>query len=147
MNLYFDTSALVKFFHDEDGTDVVTNLILNEINTCWIIEIAHLELTSAVYRRYRNNEINDDQLAVVLAGLIKESLRFKTEPFNDLTVTEAMELMKQFGKSHGLRTLDALHLASFKLIADHDWILVSSDKLMCSITEELGYSYINPGIP
>ncbi|MDX1957941.1 MAG: hypothetical protein SFU98_05180 [Leptospiraceae bacterium] len=30
MNLFFDTSALVKYFHEEEGTDIVTSLIKNE---------------------------------------------------------------------------------------------------------------------
>mgnify|MGYP006287765719 CR=1 FL=1 len=29
MNLFFDTSALVKFFHDEPGTESVTSLIMD----------------------------------------------------------------------------------------------------------------------
>ena len=32
MNLFFDTSALVKFFHEEEGTKKVTQLILNHEN-------------------------------------------------------------------------------------------------------------------
>lgn len=29
MNLFFDTSALVKFFHEEEGTEAVTELMLD----------------------------------------------------------------------------------------------------------------------
>ena len=36
MNLFFDTSALVKFFHEEKGTDIVTDLILEQNNEVWI---------------------------------------------------------------------------------------------------------------
>jgi hypothetical protein len=32
MILFFDTSALVKFFHREEGTDVVTNHQIDQIN-------------------------------------------------------------------------------------------------------------------
>ena len=34
MILFFDTSALVKFFHREEGTDVVTSLITDSGNRC-----------------------------------------------------------------------------------------------------------------
>jgi len=37
MNLFFDTSALVKFFHEE-GTEAVTDLILDRNNEVWILE-------------------------------------------------------------------------------------------------------------
>ncbi len=36
MNLFFDTSALVKFFHEEEGTDIITDLILEQNNEIWI---------------------------------------------------------------------------------------------------------------
>ena len=32
MNAFFDTSALVKFFHVEDGTDQVTSIIQDNAN-------------------------------------------------------------------------------------------------------------------
>ena len=32
MNLFFDTSALVKFFHEEEGTEIVTKLVERSIN-------------------------------------------------------------------------------------------------------------------
>lgn len=143
MNLYFDTSALVKFFHTEDGTD----LIRDEANISWILEIAHLELLSAVYRRYRNNEMTGEQLTIALSGIKKETLRFNIEPLNNLVVKEAVALMKQYGKSYGLRTLNALHVAGFKLVADNDWKMVSSDEVMCTIIEKLGYASINPAKP
>jgi PIN domain nuclease of toxin-antitoxin system len=39
MNLFFDTSALVKFFHEEKGSETVTNLILSKDNEMWISEL------------------------------------------------------------------------------------------------------------
>jgi predicted nucleic acid-binding protein len=44
MNLFFDTLALVKFFHEEEGTDIVTELILDRKNEIWISELDWLEL-------------------------------------------------------------------------------------------------------
>jgi len=32
MNLFFDTSALAKFFSEEEGTDIVTKLNLDQNN-------------------------------------------------------------------------------------------------------------------
>lgn len=39
MNLFFDTSALVRFFNEEEGTDIFTKLILDQNNRVWILEI------------------------------------------------------------------------------------------------------------
>ena len=38
MILFFDTSALVKFFHNEDGTEAVTDLLNSQENKIWISE-------------------------------------------------------------------------------------------------------------
>ena len=59
MNLLFDTSALVKFFHEEEGTETVTDLILDRNNEVWILELARLEFFSAVFRRFRNKELDE----------------------------------------------------------------------------------------
>ncbi len=63
MNIFFDTSALVKFFHEEPGTEKVTDLINNPGNNIFVSDLARLEFVSALYRRYRNNEI-DEQSSV-----------------------------------------------------------------------------------
>lgn len=50
MILFFDTSALVKFFHNEEGTEVVTELINSQENEIWISELVRLEFVSALHR-------------------------------------------------------------------------------------------------
>ncbi len=51
MNIFFDTSALVKHFHEEEGTKSVTCLINNVQNNIYISELARLEFLSALNRR------------------------------------------------------------------------------------------------
>jgi len=36
MVLFFDTSALVKFFHREEGTDVAVSIIAEPNNEIWV---------------------------------------------------------------------------------------------------------------
>jgi len=50
MNILCDTSALVKFFHEEEGTDIVTDLILEQNNEVWVSKLGRLEFISAVCR-------------------------------------------------------------------------------------------------
>ena len=44
--------------------------------------------------------------------------RFNLESLNQLILDEAGIMLHKFGKDHGLRTLDAIHLATFSLIAE-----------------------------
>ena len=89
MILFFDTSALVKFFHNEDGTEAVTDLLNSQENKIWISELAKLEFLSALHRRFRNNEIDENILKEAIEGFEEELNRFIIEPLSHATVQEA----------------------------------------------------------
>ncbi len=144
MNLFFDTSALVKFFHTEEGTDKVTDLINSEENEIWISEVAGLEFLSALLRRFRNNEIDESELEVAISCFEGQITSFNIEPLGNAIFKEAKSLLKGYGKVYGLRTLDALHLGTFSLICDEDWFFVVSDTRLCNISEQIGFKSINP---
>ena len=59
-------------------------------------------------------------------------------------IHEAEKLLKKYGIHHGLRTLDALHLATFNLISEDEWIFVSADKQLNEVVKDMGYEIINP---
>ncbi len=63
MILFFDTSALVKYFHVEKGTEQVTTLINDSNNEIWVLELARIEFISALFRKYRAHIINDKHIA------------------------------------------------------------------------------------
>jgi predicted nucleic acid-binding protein len=145
MNLFFDTSALVKFFHDEEGTESVTELILDRNNQVWISELAQLEFKSSVFRRFRTGEITEEPLEQALTSFDNQLAEFNVESLGRAVLDEADSLLKQYGKTYGLRTLDALHLGTFRLISEeHDWVFVASDSNLCDVTEALGFEVINP---
>jgi predicted nucleic acid-binding protein len=50
VNLFFDTSALVKYFHPEAGTAHVIELMDNASNTLWVSDLARIEFINALYR-------------------------------------------------------------------------------------------------
>ena len=68
MNCYFDTSALAKLFIQEKGTDTVTGLVLDRTNAVWVLDLARIEFHSALFRRYRAGELNDELLQIALNG-------------------------------------------------------------------------------
>jgi uncharacterized protein with PIN domain len=80
MILFFDTSALVKFFHEEKGSETVTNLVLSKDNEIWISELARIEFLSAIFRRFRNREVDDEQLREALMGFEEQLATFNVEP-------------------------------------------------------------------
>lgn len=146
MNLFFDTSALVKFFHEEIGTEPVTQLINNSRNEIWISELTIVEFLSVMYRLYREGKIVDDELEEAINGFEEECHRFVVVPLNIVIIEEAKDLLSRFGKNFSLRTLDALQLASCNLVYedDEDWAVVSSDSRLIRVVRDIGMNIINP---
>lgn len=99
MILFFDTSALVKFFHNENGTEAVTDLLNSQENKIWISELVKLEFLSALHRRFRNNEIDENILTDAIEGFEEELNRFNVEPLSHATVQEARDLLQNMEKN------------------------------------------------
>lgn len=144
MNLFFDTSALIKFFHEEEGTETVTGIITDDENKVFVSELTRIEFLSALHRRYRNKELNEHSLADAIRGFNEEYIHFHVEPLGSAIVHEAENLVKDYGKTHGLRTLDALHLATFILIKEDDWFFVACDDNLINTAKANGAAVFNP---
>ena len=147
MNLIFDTSALVKFFHEEQGTETVSKLILDSNNDVWILELARLEFISAVFRRFRTGELDEERLNTAINSFEKQLERFNVEPLGRAVLEEAVSLIKSRARIQGLKALDALHLGAFSLIYEEDWAFVAADSTLCGVAESLDYPTINPMKP
>ena len=147
MNLYLDTSALAKLFFQEEGTDRVAEMVFDLSNVIWILDLAKIEFRSALFRRYRAGELNDEMLHIALDGFEKQLKRFRIEPITSSLITEADILLHRYGKTEGLRALDALQLGGFTLIAEKDdWCFVSADRTLCHVAQLAEYAAINPSV-
>lgn len=144
MNVFVDTSALVKLFHEEEGTAFITELLTCSTNVVWLLDLARLEFVSARYRLFRNKELDEHSLMQAMKGFEEELSRFHLEPMTHAVVDEAENLLRIYGKSAGLRTLDALHLGCFCLISEMDWAFVSADNIVCQTVSQMGYKALNP---
>ena len=147
MILFLDTSALVKFFHEEKGSDAVTNLILSKDNEVWISELARIEFLSAIFRRFRSKEVDDKQLSQATAGFEEQLAGFNIEPLGQAILREAEYLLKTYGKTRRIRALDALQLGTFNLISEKGWVFVAADDFLCAVVKDIGFETINPLLP
>lgn len=144
MNLFFDTSALVKIFHKEIGSETVVELIGKSDSVLWMSELAKLEFVSALHRKLRMGEIAEHQLEEVLGIFGSEQKRFRIEPLGSGVLAEADKLIRDHARTIGLRTLDALHLATFRLISQGDWQFVVADKVLAKVAAQLKLPVLNP---
>jgi predicted nucleic acid-binding protein len=147
LNLFFDTSALVKYFHLESGTDQVVELIDNAENQIWVSDLARIEFISAFYRKLRRGDIDSGQLQESLSSFDIEWDQFNQQPLSDTVITEADKLMRKKASKYGLRALDALQLASFIVLAEKDWAFIVADGVLADTVVSENYDVIRVALP
>jgi len=110
VTVFADSSALVKFYVLEDGSDAVRGLG----EAIVVSELAGVEVPAALWRKQRQGEI-DTRDAVSLSAAFnydlrggRESVRFGVVGFADAIVTEAQRLLPRYP----LRGCDAVQVAS-----------------------------------
>ena len=99
MNLFFDTSALVKIFHDEAGSIEIRNIYIDEKNISYILDIAQIEYYCALYRRFRNKKISKNNLEIAKIGFDKELSQFLIQQTSALIIEEAKILLLLYGRN------------------------------------------------
>jgi len=72
--LFFDTSALVKRYYEEDGSENVDALIENEESTVVISSLSVIEATSAFRRKHNQGEIEQDTMNHLLSIFFEEAM-------------------------------------------------------------------------
>ncbi|MBI4645777.1 MAG: type II toxin-antitoxin system VapC family toxin [Bacteroidia bacterium] len=143
MKLYLDTSAIFKAFHNEQGTGTVIKLLSQQNVSVWISELTKIEFKSALYRRFNNKQISEENLQIAFTGFNDYLINISAVPLNTITLSEAENVFLKFHNS-GLRTLDALQLATYMLLSDKELHFVSADDKLCQIIEMTGNKAINP---
>lgn len=110
MTLYFlDTSALVKLYVQEPGTDRLLPLISDRPeNRFAVLAISAVEIRSAIRRRQRAGDIDTDVAAAILQNVQSHmETRFVRQAVNETVIDTAMEMIDRYT----LRAFDAVQLA------------------------------------
>lgn len=110
MALFFlDTSALVKLYVQEPGTDRLLPLIATQPeNRFAVLAIAAVEFRSAIRRRQRVGDIDAADVIAILKSLQAHlETRFIKQAVNDTVIDTALEVIDRYA----LRAYDALQLA------------------------------------
>lgn len=143
MNLFLDTSVLVKLFQAENGTKAVIDWV-NNARKIILLDLARLEFQSALQRLLRNQDLRRDDYNLLQQGFRERWDSFSIQPLNRKVIDEAEQLLENYGSRYGLRSLDALHAAAFILVAERNWYFAASDKNLCAVVSDLGFQVLNP---
>lgn len=141
---YLDTSALVKVYHREIGTETMLELYRGS-DTLFLSELAKIELLSTVYRKYREHSITQETLEVLVQKFEDDlDQRYQLIKFSSLVIAEAWDFLRSTAENRGLRTLDSLQTAFFKTYCDSTTIFVSADTVLESLVSEAGFQTLFP---
>ena len=139
-HFFFDTSALVKLYHEEAGTEKVSSLIISENPVIIISDITIIEMISAFAKKVRTNEIDVHIFNEAIVSFENDLLNFNVIKIEEKIKARASDLIKTTGLKNGLKTLDSLQLASALVFSENAMLefFIASDGVMLKIAEREG---------
>lgn len=144
---FLDTSALVKHYHEEEGSEVVERLFQEPERRLMISDLSIIEFYSAIALKVRTKEIKAKtftNLRKLFAHDLKEGL-YEVVLFREQEKRLATKLLIKHAPRRSLRTLDAIQLAVMKSKGGEAIsAVVCADERFCRIIASEGFNIINP---
>jgi predicted nucleic acid-binding protein len=138
--IYFDTSALAKWYLNEARSNDVEKYI-QEHGPVDISELTVVEMRSLLARRRRERQI-DSKTEIKVSATFEEDIRQRflvCHPLPEGLVAGAVNLLSLHPEIP-LRTLDALHLMITKEIEAK--VLATADRIMIAGAKAMGFSVV-----
>jgi predicted nucleic acid-binding protein len=143
---YLDTSALVKLYVREPGTEQVLGLARRAMgNQLAILALAQVEIRSALRRRERAGEI----AGAVVTQLVERFQQHLEAVFLKQDVTQSLlDVSCELVDRHGLFALDAVQLAGYLALKTsagaNTPIFVSADRQLLEAAEAESIPVLDP---
>lgn len=118
-NKIYDTEFRYFFFvyNNYKGKDVLS-----------ISELSKIEMISTIYRIYREREITQMTLDLLVEKCEADcEERYEILYFSTLVFDESWRLIRQLSNKYGLKTLDSLQFAFFKTYCDKSTFFACAD--------------------
>lgn len=145
-SFFLDTSALIKLYHQEPGTEEIEEIFGQAENTLVISELAIIELYSTLARKVRSGQITPRAQEEALRNFEEDcTRRFVIAPLGGAALQKAKELLRKYGNTKALRALDSLQLSSCLLArTGEDLTFVCADGRLLDIAKSEGLQVLNP---
>jgi len=128
---YADTSAVIKLLAEETHSKAFAAFYDNNADTEWVSSsLLRIELTRAVMR--------------ALPALLPDARDLLTA-FSYIAIDDDVVEAAMSEPDRGLRSLDAIHLATARLLAPELDALVSYDNRLIKAAAEAGLATVSPG--
>ena len=151
MNYFFDSSALIKLYHPELGSQRIAVIFGEPDRRIIISRLAGVEFHSALALKTRTGHLAGGDAAALRIRFLDDVANgaLALVAVNDFHYPAAERLIIKYGDRPGLRTLDALQLA-VTLDVQHRVGLeafVAADKVLCEVATLEGLAVLNPEHP
>ena len=113
MNLYLDTSALVKLYVEEEGSAAVRDAVAGA-EVVATVDIAYVEARAAFARRRRERRLSPGDYHRTLREFEADWERYLVLEVTSALIRRAARL----AETRALRAYDAIHLASANLLRE-----------------------------
>lgn len=144
---FFDSSALVKRYHQESGTPQVEALFASPDNRFFVSRLALLELHSTFARLVREGILASEGWTALIANLQNDVATglLMVAAVSSQRLGEASQLLGTRGLSLPLRTLDAIHLATAEALHRRTPLagFVAADQKLLAVARECGLPVID----
>ena len=144
-NVYLDTSALIKRYIEEEGTEGILELTEDSAAVQVIIlDITPLEARSALRRRQREGDISEADASGISNQIETDvSSSFLVQPSTSAVIEDGARLIDR----HALRAYDALQLAGCLVTREQvpgPLTFVCADVRLCAAATQEGLAVLDP---
>lgn len=132
MNLFCDTSALIKKYIIETGSEKL-DAVLQQADTVYISAITEIETVSTFKRLLMEHAITIDDYDVLIDEFELDCRYYSIIPFNEQVVKNAIQSIDVYQ----LKTLDSIQLGTAIIVKDEiDYFAVCDEKLIKAAAKE-----------
>lgn len=139
--IYLDTSALVKKYVAEEGTESMVTIVQNSVIVT--SRLTYPEILSAFVRRSRAGDITSNKSKEILKDFESDWDCFTILDIHE----ELLPIVKHIIEKYSMKEADSIHLSSalwLKNIIREDIAFVASDINLLTAASSEGMSIINP---
>ncbi|MGL4368776.1 MAG: type II toxin-antitoxin system VapC family toxin [Spirochaetota bacterium] len=141
MNLYFDTSALMKKYIDETGSSNVDKLFLSA-DQIFVSAISEIESISTLKRLVIEKEISENDFEFIKNEIKTDFSFFSIIGLDPDLIESAVTAVTKYQ----LKSLDSIQLGSAVINLNQIDYFVSCDRKLLKAAQKEGFKIINPNI-
>ncbi|MEM7109630.1 MAG: type II toxin-antitoxin system VapC family toxin [Bacteroidota bacterium] len=139
MIYFFDSSALLKRYFNENGSAAVGQLI-NVCSDIYISDITKIECISVLRRYYYDRKITKEQYIEFKNLMLEEFTHFKNIEVDSHLIYSAIDFLDD----RYLKSLDCIQFVSFSTHVEKFSALVSCDNRLNQMAYSLNLTVLNP---